>query len=54
MGVVTSGTFSPSLDKAIAVAFVDKDASAIGTKLLVEMRKKMIEAVVVKTPFYKK
>lgn len=54
IGIVTSGTFSPILDKAIAVAYVDKDASAIGTKLLVEMRKKMIEAEVVKTPFYKK
>ncbi len=54
IGIVTSGTFSPILEKAIAVAYVDKDASAIGTKLLVEMRKKMIEAEVVKTPFYKK
>lgn len=54
IGVVTSGTLSPSLNKAIAVAYIAKNASEPGTKVLVEMRNKMIEAEVVKTPFYKK
>lgn len=54
IGVVTSGTLSPSLNKAIAVAYVAKAASDIGTKVLVQMRNKMIEAEIVKTPFYKK
>ncbi|MCB0378551.1 MAG: glycine cleavage system aminomethyltransferase GcvT [Bdellovibrionales bacterium] len=54
LGVVTSGTLSPSLNKAIAVAYVAKPQSEVGTKLQVEIRNKMVEAEVVKTPFYKK
>ena len=54
IGEVTSGTLSPSLNQAIAVAYVDKPIAEIGTKLLVQMRNKMIEAEIVKTPFYKK
>jgi aminomethyltransferase len=54
IGVVTSGTLSPSLNKAIAIAYVDLDASKMGTKVLVQMRNKMIEAEVTKTPFYTK
>ena len=54
IGVVTSGTFSPSLNQAIAVAYVAKNACEVGTKVLVQMRNKMIEAEIVKTPFYKK
>lgn len=54
IGVVTSGTLSPSLNKAIAVAYVATDASKVGTKVLVQMRNKMIEADIVKTPFYVK
>jgi aminomethyltransferase len=51
-GVVTSGTLSPSLNKAIAVAILDKEFAEVGTRLLVQVRNKSIEAEVVKTPFY--
>ena len=51
-GEVTSGTLSPSLNQAIAVAYVKKEQAELGTKLLVEMRSKKIEAEIVKTPFY--
>lgn len=54
IGEVTSGTLSPSLNKAIAVAYVTEDAAKVGTQLFVEIRQKMVEAEVVKTPFYKK
>ncbi len=54
IGVVTSGTLSPSLNQAIAVAYVASGANSVGDKVLVQMRNKMIEAEVVKTPFYKK
>lgn len=50
-GVVTSGTFSPTLDKGIAVAFVSPALSAVGTDLFVNIRGKMVKARVVKTPF---
>ena len=53
IGEVTSGTLSPSLNKAIAIAFVRTDLAAVGTRLFVEIRNKMVEAVVVKTPFYR-
>ena len=50
-GEVTSGTLSPSLNKAIAIAYVDPSESAVGTSVYVEIRDKMVEAKVVKTPF---
>ena len=53
-GEVTSGTLAPSLNKAIAIAYVDKALADVGTKVLVQMRNKWLEAEVVKTPFYKK
>jgi aminomethyltransferase len=53
-GEVTSGTLSPSLNQAIAVAYVTFGHHKVGTKVLVQMRNKMIEAEIVKTPFYKK
>lgn len=54
IGEVTSGTLSPSLNQAIAVAYVRFGAHQAGNKVLVQMRNKMIEAEIVKTPFYKK
>jgi aminomethyltransferase len=48
VGEVTSGSFSPTLNKAIAFARVDKD---MGDKCQIEMRGKHIDARVVKIPF---
>jgi aminomethyltransferase len=50
-GEVTSGTLSPSLNKAIAIAYVDAKDAQVGTELFVGIRDKMVEAKVVKTPF---
>ncbi len=54
IGVITSGTQSPSLKKSIGLALVSAEHAEVGTPLKVEIRKKQIDAVVVKTPFYKK
>jgi len=54
IGVVTSGTQSPTLKKSIGLALLDKDYSEIETRIKVEIRNKKIEAIVVKSPFYKK
>ncbi len=54
IGFVTSGTKSPTLDKAIALALVDPAFAKVGTELAVEVRGRSIPAVVVKTPFYRK
>jgi aminomethyltransferase len=51
IGDVTSGTLSPSLNKAIAVAYVQPEAAKVGTNLFVQIHGKLIEAKVVKTPF---
>ncbi len=54
IGEVTSGTLSPSLNQAIAVAYVAFGSHEVGTRVQVQMRNKMIDAEIVKTPFYKK
>jgi aminomethyltransferase len=53
-GTVTSGTFAPTLEKAIAMAYVPAAHAAAGTKLQVDIRGKAEDAVVVPLPFYKR
>ncbi len=53
VGKVTSGTLSPTLGKAIALAYVPKSLSKVGQQLEVEIRGKNHPAVVVKKPFYR-
>ena len=54
IGIVTSGTFSPTLNKAIGLAFVDMACSAPETQITVAIRDTMAEAKIVKLPFYKR
>jgi len=54
VGVITSGTWSPSLGEAIALAYVPSDAAKRGTELAVEIRGKAAPATVVKRPFYRR
>jgi len=54
VGVITSGTWSPSLGEAIALAYVPSDAAKLGTELAVEIRGKAAPATVVKRPFYRR
>jgi aminomethyltransferase len=54
VGVCTSGSPSPTLGKNIGLGFLPKDMTKTGTRFLVDCRGKHIEAVVVKTPFYKR
>ncbi len=51
IGKVTSGTQSPSLNKAIGMCYVDMVYAAIGTEVFVEVRDKLLKAVVTKIPF---
>lgn len=53
-GVVTSGSFSPTLTKAIGLAMLDISCAAEGTDLSVIIRDKASAAKVVKIPFYKR
>jgi aminomethyltransferase len=54
IGVVTSGSPSPTLGKNIALAYVPPSFSAVGTILYVEIRGQKCKAQVVPTPFYKR
>ncbi len=53
IGIVTSGTQSPSLNKGIGMGYVDRAYSKIGSEIYIAIRKKRVKAVVVKLPFYK-
>jgi aminomethyltransferase len=53
-GVITSGTHSPSLGKAIAMAYVAPADAETGTILDVEIREQRVPARVVDLPFYKR
>jgi aminomethyltransferase len=54
VGIVTSGTQSPSLEKAIGLGYVPTEMSALGTEVFILVRGKSLKAVVVSLPFYKK
>jgi aminomethyltransferase len=54
IGTVTSGCFSPSLEKGIAMGYVPKDLSTAGTELEIEIRGALKIANVVQLPFLKK
>lgn len=53
VGRVTSGTMSPSLNKAIGLGYVPVAMKDEDTTLFIGVRKKMLKAKVVKLPFYK-
>jgi aminomethyltransferase len=54
VGRVTSGTFAPTVNRAIAMAYVDADAAAVGTEIAVDVRGKAAPARVVPLPFYRR
>jgi aminomethyltransferase len=54
VGIVTSGTFGPTLEKAIALAYVPPALAQVGQSLSVQIRGKDCPAVVVKRPFYRR
>jgi len=53
IGIVTSGTMSPSLRKGIGLGYVPTVFTKPGSKIYIQVRKKAIPATVVKLPFYK-
>jgi len=54
VGVVTSGTFSPTLDTPIAMAYVDRALAELNTELMIDIRGRSEPARVVKLPFYRR
>jgi aminomethyltransferase len=54
VGMVSSGTFSPTLDKPIAMAYVRPEAASGGVELAVDVRGRLEPARVVQLPFYRR
>lgn len=54
VGAVTSGTWSPTFEKAIGLAYVPVALAAPGSSLEIEVRGKRLPAHVVVTPFYRR
>jgi len=53
IGIVTSGTMSPSLKIGIGLGYVPTIFAEIGSKIHIQIRKNAVPATVVKLPFYK-
>ena len=53
IGELTSGCPSPSLKTNVSMGYIKTPYSKVGTKVQLEVRKKMVEAVVSKMPFLK-
>jgi glycine cleavage system T protein (aminomethyltransferase) len=54
VGAVTSGTWSPTFEKALGMAYVPAAMAAPGTQLALDVRGKELPAVVVDLPFYRR
>ncbi|WP_414049985.1 glycine cleavage system aminomethyltransferase GcvT [Macrococcus animalis] len=53
IGYITSGTQSPSTGRSVALALININQTEIGNEVFVQVRKKLVPAKVVKTPFHK-
>tara|TARA_R110002049_G_scaffold130457_1_gene288839 strand:- start:3784 stop:4869 length:1086 start_codon:yes stop_codon:yes gene_type:complete len=53
IGVVTSGTMSPSMGKGIGLGYVPTSIAQNGGKIFIQIRKNIVPATIVKLPFYK-
>ncbi|MBA2758369.1 MAG: glycine cleavage system aminomethyltransferase GcvT [Chloroflexia bacterium] len=54
VGYVTSGAFSPTLQKNVGLALISREFAGVGKSLQIDVRGKLIDAEQVKTPFYKR
>jgi aminomethyltransferase len=54
IGHVTSGTFSPSLEKSIGLGYVASEHAEVGTEMTIDIRGRLAKARIVKTPFYQR
>jgi aminomethyltransferase len=54
VGVVTSGTFSPTFERPIAMGYVEPEFSEIETELTIDLRGRKLSASVIPLPFYQR
>ncbi len=53
-GYITTGSYAPTLDKYLAMAYLPVDRSQVGTKVTVDIRGKKVLAEIIKMPFYRR
>ena len=53
IGIVSSGTMSPSLKKGIGMGYVKKEYAKRDNKIAIQIRKKIVPATIIRLPFYK-
>ncbi|MBC8267028.1 MAG: glycine cleavage system aminomethyltransferase GcvT [Flavobacteriales bacterium] len=53
IGIITSGTMSPTLKKAIAMAYISVEYSQVGTEVFVKVRNKQLKSKIAQMPFVK-
>jgi aminomethyltransferase len=53
IGEVTSGTMSPSLQKAVGMGYIKSGQNAFDSEVFIKVRNKLLKARIVKLPFYK-
>jgi aminomethyltransferase len=53
VGTVTSGSFSPTLQVVIGFAYVEPASAEAGSRVQVDTGRALLDAEIVKTPFYK-
>ena len=53
IGYVTSGGFSPTLEKTIGLGLVKVEHSKVDTDIQIEIRNKMLKGKIVPTPFFR-
>ena len=51
IGIVSSGTMSPSLKTGIGIGYVETSKSKLGSSIFIEIRNKKIKSEIVKPPF---
>ena len=54
IGIVTSGTYAPTLESSISMAYIDRRFAEVGTQVIVDIRGKSHPATIVEVPFYKR
>ena len=54
VGVITSGTWSPTFEKALGMGYVPVAMAAVGTPIEIDVRGKLLQARVTALPFYKR
>ena len=54
IGVVTSGTHSPTVDGGIGMGYVEQKYAETGSQIVIDVRGRLVEAEIVDMPFYKR